>query len=88
MQQKVESAGGPLYSWPIRGLCPRGHTQMLFGLIQVFSLLVGLDLENPSLARVVNDEEVNHPWQSHSRVVRRGGTSRVHTGEITGVPED
>ena len=72
--------GGPLCSWPIRGICPRGHNLKLFGLIEVLCLLVYLELENPSLARVLNDVIVIYPWQSHSRVARRGGTRRIHTG--------
>ena len=80
--------GGPLCSWPIGGLCPCGHTLELVDLIQVLCLLVGLELENPSLARVLNDVIVIYPWQSHLSVARKEGTRRIHTGEITGAAED
>ena len=45
-----------------------------------------MELENPSLARVLNDVIVIYPWQSHSRVARRGGTRRIHTGRFSAAP--
>lgn len=55
----------------------------LFDLIEVFYFLVVLGLENSSLARVLSDEIVIYPWQTHSRVAKRGGTRRVHTGRFS-----
>ena len=77
--------GRTLCSWPIRGSLSLWTHSGTFWFNPGF-MLTGIG--NPSLARVLNDERVIYPWQSNSRVARKGGTRRIHTGEITGAAED
>ena len=43
---------------------------------------------NPSLARVLNAVIAHYPWQSPSRVTRKRGTRRIHTGGFLAATEE